>query len=556
MSLNGDIKTFSVSAIGRMIHSENKTGVLQVTSGVYSTSIYFKNGKIAFISDDLTADLSLGSLLKADNIISAEDIHKSLDMAKTTGKRLGAVLLDQGYISQNRLSNVLRHQFKEVLAKVLSWEEGVFNYSDGLSGYNQDVHLAIDPMRLMAEAQQWKEYRSLIPDDDVVFQIKAGDFKSELLSSDSASQVMLLLSGERSVAQIIAETGLSRIAVYRTLAALASQGAITREMRINGKAGPDHLNNDTIIKFYFNLLNEITAGLTAELGSQKAGSLLEKSLKSTPYYDLFFCVFQPAKDMATNLQLIRHHVMHQRERILRQDLVNGFNLAVVNLIQAEYQLLGLRASQNTVNRAHAVLDLTPLSQKPLARTLSKLLNQLGQDQDLLRGTKSLSETVYADKEPPTDKRTSLPLALDNIRGAYIIAFYSLVLQMLTRDLEQEIGAKASDLFQEVIMNSEHYDKFLSQFDINDSIGSNVKRISEYIKTRKHKLDKPNTVLAFQQVLLALLQTQNRLLGNKAVQMSLFKIKEYMASPDLKNYKPLADSLFAFLKNTGNLWEAS
>jgi len=539
-----------------MIHSENKTGVLQVTSGVHSTRIYFQNGKIVFISDELTADPSLGSLLEADNIISAEDIQKSLEMAKTTGKRLGAVLLDQGYISQKRLSNFLRHQFKEVLARVLSWEDGVFNYSDGLSGYNADVHLAIDPMRLMAEAQQWKEYRGLIPDDDVVFQIKAGDFKSDLLASDSASQVMLLINGQRNVAQIIAETGLSRVAVYRALATLASQGTISREIRINGKAEQDHLNNDTIIKFYFNLLNEITAGLTAQLGIQKAGSLLEKSLKSTPYYDLFFCVFQPVEDMTTNLQLIRHHVRHQRKRILRQDLVNGFNLAVVNLIQAEYQLLGLRASQNTVNRANAVLELTPLSQKPLARALDKLLNKLGQDEDLLRGIKSLSETAYADKEPPADKRPPLPLDLNEIGAASIIAFYSLVLQMVTNDLEQEVGAKAANLLQDVLMNSEYYDKFLSQFDINASIGSNVNRITEYIKTRGHKLDRQNTTLAFQHVLSGLLQAQNRFLGNKAVQMSLFRIKEHMASPALKNYKPLADSLFAFLKNTGNLWEAS
>lgn len=552
MPLNGDIKTFSVSAIGRMIHAEKKTGVLQVTSGVYATSIFFKNGKIVFISDELTTDPSLTSFIKTNNMIRDADIQKSLEMAQATGQRLIAVLLNQGYISQNKLSNVLRHQFKEVLAKVLSWEEGYFNYSDGLSGYNQDVHLEIDPMRLMAEAQQWKEYRSLIPDDDVVFQIKAGNFKSDLLSSDSASQVRLLINGERSVAQIITETGLSRMAVYRALAALASQGAITREMRINGKAEPDHLNNDTIIKFYFNLLNALTTGLIAELGRLKAGSLLEKSLKSTPYYDRFFCVFQPEQDLATNLQQMQSHMQHQSNRILHQDLVKGFNLAVVNLIQAEYQLLGLRVAQNTVNRANAVLELTPPKQKVLARTLNTLLNQLGQDEDLLRGTKSLSETFYVAKEPPLDKRPPSPSALNNIKEASIIAFYSLILQMLTNDLEQEIGAKASDLLQEVVMNSEYYDKFLSQFDINSSIGSNVRRISDHIKTREHKLDKPIMVLAFQQVLLALLQSQNRLLGNKAVQLSLFKIKEHLASSDLKNYDPLADSFFAFLKNTGHL----
>ena len=93
MPLKGDIKTFPLSAVGRMLNSEKKTGVLKVTSGGYSTSIYFKRGGIVFIDGDLSKDLSLGSLLKAVNVISEDDIQKSLEIARSMGKRIGVVMI-------------------------------------------------------------------------------------------------------------------------------------------------------------------------------------------------------------------------------------------------------------------------------------------------------------------------------------------------------------------------------------------------------------------------------------------------------------------------------
>lgn len=548
MPLNGDIKTFSISAISRLIHSENKTGVLRVTSGEFTSCIYFKNGQVIFVSSTLAEDLSLSSLLKASNVINEETIQKSLKLSQTTGKRLGVILLEQDYLSQNQLVNILRHQFKELLARVLSWEEGVFNYTNGLNGFTEDIRLALDPTRLMAEALQWKEFRSLIPNDNVVFKIKSGDFKPDLLSSDSVSRVMLLINGKRNVSQIIDDTGLSRLAVYRSLAALASQGAITGDKRVNRNADPKQPDKDTFIKFYLNLFNEITTELTVELGRQKALFLLVKSLKRTPYYNSFLCAYQPDKDAAANFDLIQNYIQNQKKSFLRQDLINGFNLAVFNLLQEEYQLLGLGALKNTVHQTNAVLDLAPRNQQPLARTLGRFLNQLCEDEDLLRGIKSLPETVMQDKRMPSAKKQAMSHSIENIEGASIIAFYNIIIQILNNDLEQEIGAKASNLFQDVLMNSKYYDKFLSQFNINDTVDSNVNRISDHVKNRGYKLNKQDMVLAFQQVIFALLQAENQFLGNKAVRTSLSKIKEHTASQAARSYKPLADLLIAFLKN--------
>jgi len=548
MPLKGDIKTFPLSAVGRMLNSEKKTGVLKVTSGGYSTSIYFKRGGIVFIDGDLSKDLSLGSLLKAVNVISEDDIQKSLEIARSKGKRLGVVMIERGYISQEKLINILNYQFKEAIVEVLSWDEGKFTYSDGLDGYIEDIRLEIDPIRLVAEAQKWKEYRDLIPNDKVVFQIKDGAQRSKTLSTDGIQRVMLLIDGKRNVSQIIAESGLSRLAVYKAFSTLLSHDVVAREGMRDRKVEPGLPDDATIIKFYLNLLHEIMVDLADEIGGKKAGSLLEKSLNHPPYYKNFLSAFQPDADVITNHRLIREHLGRQKKKILRKDIINGFNHVVVNLLQEEYQLLGFRASKNTISRANEVLKSAPQDQKSLARNMIRFFDQYCEDEGLLRGIKSLSSTMDLDQNLTAEGDKSLLYSVDKIRGATIIAFYSKVVQMLMSDLENEIGTKALDLFRNIVRNSEYYDTFLSQFDVKNDIKTNVKSISNHIRTQGHKLDKQGMILAFQQVVMALLQEETRLLGVKATQLSIFNIEGHMAATTEIKYKPLTDHLTSFLRN--------
>ena len=74
---------------------------------------------------------------------------------------------------------MLNLQFKEAISKALTWNEGTFFYKDGLDGYVEDIRLDMDPIRLVAEAERWKEYRILIQNDQVVFQIKNMDLRKD-----------------------------------------------------------------------------------------------------------------------------------------------------------------------------------------------------------------------------------------------------------------------------------------------------------------------------------------------------------------------------------------
>jgi hypothetical protein len=548
MALKGDIQSFSLAAITRMIHAENKSGTLEVSNGRQTVHIYFKKGEIVFVKGDLAEDLSLGSLLKTNNFINEEDIQTSLEIAEATGKRLGVILIEHGHISQDKLVNILRYQFKEAIAKVLAWNVGEFYYTSGLGDHVEDIQLQIDPIRLMAEAQQWKEYRSLIPNDQVVFQIKSEAIKSDSLSGDSPSRVRLLINGQRNVAQIIAETGLSRYAVYRALAALSSQGAIFRQDAANKPGETAWPDNGIIIQFHLNVLNEMLSGLAGDLGSKKAVFLLEKSLKAAPNYDSLFCALQLDEPMPTNLERLHGHLSKQRKKILSKDLVNSFHSVIVNLLREEYQVLGFRSSQNTLGRIQRFLNSTHITNKLLTDALNPLLQKYAGTEEQLRNRKTSSETMGQEQKLSAEQHSSLPSDFDKLGGATIIDFYREIIQMLINDLESEIGLKALDLFRDIMTAS---DAFLSQFNSYDSTNANVQRIQKHIKSRNQKINKKNMVLAFQQVLLTLLHEQSRLLGDKAAQKSFAMLQAHLHDPKQKKYGPLVDQLITLIDRKQN-----
>jgi hypothetical protein len=548
MPLSGDITTFSLAAVGRLIHSEKKTGVLQVTTGVHYANIYFKYGDIVFVESDLAEDVSLGSLLRANKLVSREKIDEALSVAKETGKRLGVILIDQGHISQKKLVSILHYQFKEVIAKVLAWESGEFTYSDGLSNYIEDIRLEMDPIRLVAEAQKWKEYRNLIPSDRQVFRIKDGTTKPELLGGDGVSRVMLLINGKRSVAEIIAETNLSRLAVYKALASLASQGLIVSEGMKARKQKSPPINAKTRIGFFLNLIDVVMDDLSRELGAKKASALIETSIRRNPYYDFLFRNFNPGAGLDENFRFIERHLENQEKEISENHIDEGFHHLFFHLLQEEYQILGFKAAQNTIQRMSANLGLTPVDQKPLVQDAVRLLSRYTEDEAYLGGRKEppLSDKPFGIQIP--DKTQAAPSSLEGVGGAAIIAFYSKAIQLLMNDLNEEIGKKALNILGNIIKSSEDYETFLSQFNIHNSISENVEHISRYIQMQEHSIGKQRLNNAFQQVLMNLIQEEKRLLGSKTTLYTISKLEAYFSEPKQGKYKTLANQLIPVLKS--------
>lgn len=56
--------------------------------------------------------IRLGEVLVQQNLISAEDLSKSLEEQKRTGRKLGRIFVDSGYVTETQISEALAHQLK------------------------------------------------------------------------------------------------------------------------------------------------------------------------------------------------------------------------------------------------------------------------------------------------------------------------------------------------------------------------------------------------------------------------------------------------------------
>jgi len=542
MPLDGDVKTFPLAAIVQMVHDERKTGILTVSSSRRPCNIYFREGQIIHVRGNTDKEMKLGALLRANNLISEDRLEDMLAVSKAMEKRLGSVLLERKYIELDKLVSIIHLQFKEAVANMLSWDDAKFSYKDGLDGYEDEIKCEVDPVRLVLEAKKREEFKGLIPNDQVVFQINPKVDTSKSVHAARDLRVLLLLDGRRTVAQLIKETGYSRLAAYRSLSKLYAQNAIVRkgdDRKDDRRMGTLELSPITTL--YSSLLQLIMTDLAEELGANKATSSLQNSLRQSAYYERFLKPFQLDQDMATNISKMQTLIQQQGQSLSQNDLINGFNQVLVGLLGEQYQFLGYKGTKSTVKRMRASLENVPAAHRPLAQAISSFLEHY-ESEDFLRGAKQVAST-QAGAESGISEARSRQAKMSNMSGTAIVNFYNDMFRLVIADLEQEVGAKARDLFQGLIRSSHYSDTLLAQFAMQDTSDPNPLRLKDGVKTGELKLSGQDLVQTFQQVLRGLLLEESRLLGPKATDLTVSRLAERMNASHTQ-FKPLLDQLTA------------
>ena len=150
VDLKGSLKSLGLSTILQILSSENKTGVLLLTHGRTKRAICLKDGKIIAASGK--EGLRLGQFLCDQERISHKQLQEALERARETGRRVGEVLLDLGYISENSLKELIRHQIREAVLEISLWLEGDFEYRDCPVDFDERGVEDINTMGIILEA--------------------------------------------------------------------------------------------------------------------------------------------------------------------------------------------------------------------------------------------------------------------------------------------------------------------------------------------------------------------------------------------------------------------
>jgi hypothetical protein len=133
------------------LHRHGATGSLKVNGPLHPKALYFRSGRILFGSSNDPRD-QLGAILIESGRITREQLD-DVNAKVGPGNPLAKVLAESGYVNQRELGDAARIKVERILADLLSWESGSFEFEDGVLPKGA-VDLKLSTERLLLAAVQ------------------------------------------------------------------------------------------------------------------------------------------------------------------------------------------------------------------------------------------------------------------------------------------------------------------------------------------------------------------------------------------------------------------
>lgn len=239
VALEGNLKDFSLADMFRLLASGSKTGTLHVEAAGGEGIVCFKGGEVFFASSSGTEREAVGKRLVRASIISDKQLRQAMGLMKIQKKdkadrKLGQILVDEGYVESPVLEGFIREQISEALFDLLRWEEGELRFESDESCDDVDLGLAVDVDSVLADAEKrletWKKIRDKIPSMDTRFAMASGPGQKPIDIHLKPREWMVLcyLHGGKSVADIVELTGYNDFETAKILYGMYAGGLIVK----------------------------------------------------------------------------------------------------------------------------------------------------------------------------------------------------------------------------------------------------------------------------------------------------------------------------------------
>jgi hypothetical protein len=165
-----------------------KTGLLHLVKGPERRSIRFWKGNVVHASSNTRSD-HLGEVAVREGLLSEADLARATEATASNKKRLGVVLRELGFLSEEQLENALAAHAREVILKAFPWSEGFadFEEQDADPSWFSEMALRLSTPDLIVEAVK------RIDDPDVV-RYHLGDLDRTLALSKNPAVKTIAIS--------------------------------------------------------------------------------------------------------------------------------------------------------------------------------------------------------------------------------------------------------------------------------------------------------------------------------------------------------------------------
>jgi hypothetical protein len=236
VALEGNLKDFSLEDMFRLLASGDKTGTLHMKREDAEGIVCFKKGRVFFASSNWNRE-SLGKRLVKSGVISQKQLRQALGLQKIqkkekAGRRLGQILVDEGYLESDVLEDFIQDQINDTLFDLFRWEAGELRFEADETCEDEDIGISVSVENIIMESSRrlelWNRIRHKIPSMETRFIMASapGDKSMEIHLKPKEWMLLCYLHGGRTVRELVELTGYNDFETAKILYGMFAAGLI------------------------------------------------------------------------------------------------------------------------------------------------------------------------------------------------------------------------------------------------------------------------------------------------------------------------------------------
>src|SRR5215212_5756038 len=216
----------SLTDLLQFLAAARKSGILKFDQGKITKQIYFKNGMIVGSKSNDPREY-LGQVLLHYGKVDEAQLKAAREVQRTSGAKLGEVLVQQGYLTENEVLAILKTRTLDAIYDLFVWSDGDFQFYDEEPLPEDLLPVEVEPTNVIMEGiyriDELARYHTLVPSDRSVLELNAG-WTSSLKLGKEFRQILYFVEKRMSVAEICYQMHASAFHVYGQLFTLISEG--------------------------------------------------------------------------------------------------------------------------------------------------------------------------------------------------------------------------------------------------------------------------------------------------------------------------------------------
>ena len=226
MAIQGTLKTMSLVDLLQFLAAGRKSGTLKFDCGKITKQVYFKNGMIVGSKSNDPREY-LGQVLLHYGKVDDAQLKAARAVQRTSGAKLGEVLVEQGFLKEEEVLEILKTRTLDAIYDLFMWTEGDFEFYDEDPSSDELLLIEVEPTNVIMEGiyriDEFARYRTLVPSDRAILELAAG-WTSSLKLGKEFRQILFFVEKRMSVAEICYHMHASAFHVYGQLFTLISEG--------------------------------------------------------------------------------------------------------------------------------------------------------------------------------------------------------------------------------------------------------------------------------------------------------------------------------------------